>query len=86
MSQGKQVPLCEAWFIDRLFDRFATNVIGINPVEVRKALNTVEVDFTDELLRHWMTHPLSKRTGGMRRLPREAFHQIFCPERFTDQR
>jgi hypothetical protein len=77
---GRPAPVTEAFLYDALYDRFVADPVdGATPIELRKVLDTLETEYTEETVAHWMRHPDSKVVDGMRRLPRQAFIQVWLP-------
>lgn len=81
VSAEKRVPWDRPHLYEILFDRYASDpAAGANPVEVRKCLDTLQMQYTDDMLRVWMRHPTSTLAVGVgRRLPKSGFLAIFFP-------
>ncbi|KAA0154782.1 hypothetical protein FNF29_02311 [Cafeteria roenbergensis] len=84
IALDRPVPLRSKWMPDVLYHRFAAFPdAGLSPIELRKLLDSVEMQYSVADVRHWMKHPLGSRDkDGMRRIPLEAVRHIFFPDMF----
>lgn len=85
IALDRPAPVHSKWMPEVLYKRFAAFPdAGVSPIELRKLLDSVEIQYTMAHVRHWMKHPLSVRDkDGMRRIPLEAVRHIFFPEEFV---